>query len=204
MSDLINIAILGASGFVGGELINLCSKHQHINIKALSANSLAFNNIPEPLCAGLVNITRAPRYRINFLRSIEKDSDITHTKGYPLDAQTAAKPIPVLPEEHSTTVCPGDNCPFCSAHSITPRARRSLTDPAGLNASSLANTCTSGRFSRCGDVICTNGVDPIVDNMFLWRRDGRMFFVNFFTEKKLEMFYIQLSRHRAHYTTVIS
>mgnify|MGYP000222174779 CR=1 FL=1 len=45
MSDLINIAILGASGFVGGELINLCSKHQHINIKALSANSLAGQDV---------------------------------------------------------------------------------------------------------------------------------------------------------------
>ena len=41
MSDLINIAILGASGFVGGELIKLCANHRHINIKSLSANSLA-------------------------------------------------------------------------------------------------------------------------------------------------------------------
>ena len=36
-----NIAILGASGFVGNELINMCINHPEIKITGLSANMLA-------------------------------------------------------------------------------------------------------------------------------------------------------------------
>ena len=41
MSDTINISILGASGFVGAELIKLCLNHPNINISSMSANSQA-------------------------------------------------------------------------------------------------------------------------------------------------------------------
>ena len=36
-----NVAILGASGFVGHEIIKICSRHPHIQIEALSANKSA-------------------------------------------------------------------------------------------------------------------------------------------------------------------
>ena len=36
-----NVAILGASGFVGHELIKICYKHPNVRIKALSANKSA-------------------------------------------------------------------------------------------------------------------------------------------------------------------
>ena len=40
-----NIAILGASGFVGNELINMCINHPEINIVGLSANTSAGEKI---------------------------------------------------------------------------------------------------------------------------------------------------------------
>ncbi len=40
-----NIVILGASGFVGNELINMCINHPEINIIALSANMSAGEKI---------------------------------------------------------------------------------------------------------------------------------------------------------------
>ena len=36
-----NVAILGASGFVGQEIIKICLKHPHVKIIALSANKSA-------------------------------------------------------------------------------------------------------------------------------------------------------------------
>ena len=45
MSDTINISILGASGFVGVELIKLCLNHPNININSMSANSQAGQKI---------------------------------------------------------------------------------------------------------------------------------------------------------------
>ena len=50
-------------------------------------------------------------------RSILKDSAMTHTKGYPFAAHATASPMPVFPEDASTTVCPGEIWPCCSAHS---------------------------------------------------------------------------------------
>lgn len=50
---------------------------------------------------------------------------MTHTKGYPFAAHTMARPMPVLPEDASTTVWPGFSSPFFSAHSMQPIARRS-------------------------------------------------------------------------------
>ena len=40
-----NIAILGASGFVGNELISMCTNHPEINIAGLSANRSAGEQI---------------------------------------------------------------------------------------------------------------------------------------------------------------
>ena len=40
-----NIAILGASGFVGNELISMCINHPEINIAGLSANRSAGEQI---------------------------------------------------------------------------------------------------------------------------------------------------------------
>ena len=45
MSDTINISILGASGFVGAELIKLCLNHPNINISSMSANNQAGQKI---------------------------------------------------------------------------------------------------------------------------------------------------------------
>ena len=36
-----NVVILGASGFVGHELYNMCKVHPNINLSALSANKSA-------------------------------------------------------------------------------------------------------------------------------------------------------------------
>ena len=36
-----NVVILGASGFVGQELYNMCKAHPNINLSALSANKSA-------------------------------------------------------------------------------------------------------------------------------------------------------------------
>src|ERR1700704_5309657 len=47
--------------------------------------------------------------------------------------------MPVLPEVASTTVMPGLSSPAFSAASMTPSARRSLTEPSGLKASILTN-----------------------------------------------------------------
>ena len=74
-----------------------------------------------------------------------------------------ARPMPVLPLVASITVCPGLSSPDFSAASITPSARRSLTEPSGLKASILTNT-----FTPCGAslLIFTTGVLPIVSRMF--------------------------------------
>ena len=45
MPDKLNIVILGASGFVGAELIQFCLNHPNIEIQALSANSSAGQDI---------------------------------------------------------------------------------------------------------------------------------------------------------------
>src|SRR2546423_6669715 len=86
-----------------------------------------------------------------------------------------ASPIPVLPLVASMTVCPGFRLPLRSASSMTPSARRSLTDPIGLNASIFTYklTCAGASF-----LIFTTGVWPIVSrmlsNLFLERSIGRL------------------------------
>ena len=45
MPDQLNIALLGASGFVGAELLQFCIKHPNIKIQSLSANTFAGQDI---------------------------------------------------------------------------------------------------------------------------------------------------------------
>src|ERR1044071_6836456 len=70
--------------------------------------------------------------------------------------------MPVLPLVASITVCPGLSSPYFSAASITPSARRSFTEPSGLNASILTN-----RFTPAGPSLLmrTTGVLPTVSRM---------------------------------------
>ena len=56
MSDIINISILGASGFVGAELIKLCLNHPNINISSMSANSQAGQKIKIDKMLSLIHI----------------------------------------------------------------------------------------------------------------------------------------------------
>ena len=45
MSNIMNISILGASGYVGSEMIHLCLKHPNIKIESLSGNETAGLNV---------------------------------------------------------------------------------------------------------------------------------------------------------------
>ena len=65
----------------------------------------------------------------------------------------------MLPLVASITVCPGLSLPDRSASSITPRAKRSFTEPKGLNASIFTKRFTSGGASL---PILTIGVSPTV------------------------------------------
>src|SRR5436190_4151522 len=73
-----------------------------------------------------------------------------------------ASPMPVLPEVASITVWPGLSSPDFSAASITPSARRSFTEPSGLNASILTNRFTCAGASL---LMRTTGVLPTVPRM---------------------------------------
>src|ERR1700733_1364732 len=73
--------------------------------------------------------------------------------------------MPVFPLVASITVGPGLSRPLRSASSITPRARRSLTEPNGLKASTLTNKFTSGGASL---LILTTGVFPTVSRMLAY------------------------------------
>ena len=55
MSDLLNVVILGASGFVGTDLVHLCLRHPNIKVQSLSANSLAGKDIK---IEGIENIAK--------------------------------------------------------------------------------------------------------------------------------------------------
>src|SRR5262249_23485892 len=110
-----------------------------------------------------VSTTLAPRNRMSLRRSTLKVSAIVTISGYPFAAQTIARPIPVLPDVASITVCPGLSSPDFSAASMTPSASRSLTDPSGLNASILTK-----RLMPFGAILLirTTGVRPTVSRMF--------------------------------------
>lgn len=49
MSNFINISILGASGYVGSEMIHLCLKHPNIKIQSLSANETAGEHVSKAI-----------------------------------------------------------------------------------------------------------------------------------------------------------
>src|SRR5205085_11453536 len=74
-----------------------------------------------------------------------------------------ARPMPVLPLVASITVWPGFSLPVRSASSMTPSAKRSLTEPSGLKASILTNRFASGGASL---PILTTGVFPTVSRIF--------------------------------------
>src|ERR1700677_1041791 len=73
-----------------------------------------------------------------------------------------ARPMPVLPLVASMTVWPGLSAPVRSASSMTPSARRSLTEPRGLKASILTK-----RLMPAGArwLMRTTGVLPTVPRM---------------------------------------
>src|SRR5438309_1418651 len=66
-----------------------------------------------------------------------------------------ARPMPVLPLVASITVWPGFSSPDLSAASMTPSARRSFTDPSGLNASIFTKRSMPGGARR---LILTTGI----------------------------------------------
>ena len=109
-------------------------------------------------------MTFAPRKRISLRRSTLNGSAMVTTSGYPLAAQTMARPMPVFPLVASMTVWPGFSSPDFSAASITPSAKRSFTEPSGLKASIFTK-----RLTPCGArrLIRTTGVLPTVSTM-LW------------------------------------
>src|SRR4029079_9704429 len=74
--------------------------------------------------------------------------------------------MPVLPLVASITVWPGFSAPDFSAASMTPIARRSLTDPSGLKAAALAYRFTPAGARR---LMRTTGVLPIVSRMLAYR-----------------------------------
>src|SRR5260370_36423930 len=128
------------------------------------ASSMVLLIIPTARSAAGVTITLAPRNLISLRRSTLNGSAMVTTSGYPLAAHTMARPIPVFPLVASMTVWPGLSSPDLSAASITPRAKRSFTEPSGLKASIFTK-----RFTPCGAkrLIRTTGVLPIVSTI-LW------------------------------------
>ena len=68
MTSVLNIAILGASGYTGAELIRLCLQHPHVHIAALSANTYAGQNMADvfPHLGGLDLPTLQTIEAINF------------------------------------------------------------------------------------------------------------------------------------------
>ena len=128
------------------------------------ASSMVLLIMPTARSAAGVTMTFAPRNRISLRRSTLNGSAMVITSGYPLAAQTMARPIPVFPLVASMTVWPGLSSPDFSAASMTPRANRSFTEPRGLKASIFTK-----RFTPCGArrLIRTTGVLPIVSTI-LW------------------------------------
>src|SRR3954454_1034350 len=74
-----------------------------------------------------------------------------------------ARPVPVLPLVGSTIVPPGLRWPSRSAASISATATRSLIDPPGLSASTLATSC--GRRPAPSRLRRTSGVPPIASRI---------------------------------------
>src|SRR5271154_1480431 len=73
--------------------------------------------------------------------------------------------MPVLPLVASIPVWPGLSWPVFSASSMTPRARRSLTEPSGLKASTFTERLMPAGASL---LILTTGVLPTVSRMLAY------------------------------------
>ena len=80
---------------------------------------------------------------------------------YPLDAATAASPMPVLPLVGSIITDSGLSRPFSSASSIIAFAILSFTLPAGLKYSSFAKIFADKLFSFSKLFSSKRGVPPI-------------------------------------------
>src|SRR4051812_45758734 len=74
-----------------------------------------------------------------------------------------ARPMPVLPDDGSRSVCPGVSVPSASASVIMFRAMRSLTEPPGFWPSSLARIRTAGL--GLSWLTSTSGVMPMVSRI---------------------------------------
>ena len=101
------------------------------------ASSMVLLIMPTARSAAGVTMTLAPRNRISLRRSTLNGSAMVITSGYPLAAQTMARPMPVFPLVASITVWPGLSSPDFSAASITPSANRSFTEPSGIEGFNL-------------------------------------------------------------------
>src|SRR5437588_1765207 len=86
----------------------------------------------------------APKISSSCRRPIEPFSGSTTLSRYPLRRQTSARPMPVLPDDGSRTVCPGRNLPSASALSTMALAMRSFTEPPGFWPSSFTRIRAAG------------------------------------------------------------
>ena len=76
-----------------------------------------------------------------------------------------ARAMPVFPEVESMIVFPDRSAPRASPSSIILRAGRSLTEPPGLNPSSLPKSRTPGATPSRTRRISTRGVLPTSSNV---------------------------------------
>jgi hypothetical protein len=80
---------------------------------------------------------------------------------YPLERDTEERPIPVFPLVGSMITDPGRSFPSRSAASIMAKAIRSLTDPVGLKASTLARSRRDNPWAFSIPFRRSKGVPPI-------------------------------------------
>ena len=140
----------GLAGFVNCDAMIEPGRESRIR----SASSTAA--VTPPL--GSVRTSSAPKARIRMRRSTLIEDGMTITTLYPRAAPTIAKATPVLPEVASIMVPPGLSCPEASAASTIERAIRSLTEEAGLKASTFATISAPPLFKR---LMRTRGVPPM-------------------------------------------
>src|SRR5262249_39411264 len=118
----------------------------------------AFSIAPDIRLSDGVRTTFAPKPSMIRALTWPYPSGITMTQRYPLTAASIASATPVLPDVGSTIVPPGPSSPRRSASSIIALAILSLTEPPGLNHSSLAKIRAVPEENRRSS---TRGVLPI-------------------------------------------
>src|SRR4051794_5417669 len=111
---------------------------------------------PSLVSSGSEKMTCAPKERTIFFLASLTFSGITSATGIFMAAPIQAYAMPVLPLVESINVRPRRDG---RASRMTCNPARSLTDPPGLNHSSLAWISTSGRGSSVRSL--TSGVSPI-------------------------------------------